>query len=123
VKITLLSDERLRIEDAAGPLTVEAESAEQAYSPFHMMASGLGLCTFSVLASWATHAKLDLTGLAIEVQWSFVDNPHRVGNYAVEIRWPGLPEARRAPAIRVAELCGVHNTFTHPPEIWIEVSA
>lgn len=119
--ITLLSDAHLRVQDAPGPLTVEAESADQEYSPFHMLASGLGVCTFSVLASWATHAKLDLAGLAIDVAWRFTDDPHRVGDYDVGIHWPALPAERRSAAARVAEMCGVHNTLAHPPRIAVQV--
>lgn len=123
MRITLLADDRLRVEDAAGPLTVEAESADQEYSPFHMLASGLGVCTFVVLASWATHARLDMAGLAVEVSWRFTDDPHRVGDYDVDIHWPALAAERRAAAARVAEMCGVHNTLAHPPRIAVQVTA
>ncbi len=117
MKITLLSELRLRIEDQAGPLTIEAESADMAYSPFHMVASGLGVCTYSVLQSWASHADLVASSLAVEVGWTFAEQPHRVGEYEVLVIWPELPEARRNAAARAAELCAVHNTLTHPPAI------
>ena len=123
MKITLLSDERIRLEGAAGPMTIEAESAEMSYSPFHMLASGLATCVFSVLYSWASHAKLPADQLAIEVGWTFAEEPHRVGSMAVALDWPGLPEGRRAAAERAAHLCAVHNTLTHPPEITVSVAA
>ena len=122
MKIILLSDEAVRLENDAGPLTVEALSAEQIYSPFHMVASGLAVCTLSVLHSWATHAKLDTDRLAIEVAWSFADAPHRVGEYRMKFEWPGLPEARREAAKRAASLCTVHATLSHPPTITVEVT-
>ena len=123
MKITLLTDESLRLEDDGGPLTIEAPTADQAYSPFHMMASGLALCTFSVLHSWATNVKLEVRGLVIEVKWEFADKPHRVGSYAVTLRWPGLPPERREVALRAAKLCTVHATLEHPPAIAMEVAA
>ncbi len=123
MKITLLSEQRLRVEDTAGALTIEAESAETVYSPFHMIASGLAVCTFSVLQSWASHAKLIADGLAIDVAWSFVDEPHRAGAYDVRITWPGLPETRRQAAVRAAALCAVKNTLTHAPVIDTQVVA
>ena len=122
MKITLLSEERIRLEDAAGPLTIMAESAEMNYSPFHMLASALGTCLFSVLHSWATHAQLAADRLAIEVGWTFADHPRRVGAFDVTIDWPGLPEGRRAAAERAATLCAIHGTFTHPPQISVEVA-
>jgi uncharacterized OsmC-like protein len=123
MKITLLSEQSVRLEDDAGPLTIEAESADQAYSPFHMLASGLALCTYSVLHSWATHASLDTAALTIDVAWEYADKPHRVGAYTMTLRWPGLPEARRQVALRAAKLCTVHATLEHPPTIAMDVAA
>ena len=122
MKITLLSDERIRLEEAAGPMTIEAESAEMSYSPFHMLASGLAVCIFSVLHSWASHAGLPADALTIEVGWTFAEQPHRVGAYEVRLDWPGLPEARKRVAERAAQLCPVLGTLTHPPQISVGFS-
>jgi uncharacterized OsmC-like protein len=121
VKITLLSDERIRLDGKAGPLSVEADSAEMQYSPFHMLASGLATCTYSVLASWGTHARLPVDDLAIEVGWAFEENPHRVGRMDVDVLWPSLPEERRNAALRAAGLCTVTRTFEQPPKVAVEV--
>jgi uncharacterized OsmC-like protein len=124
VKITLLGEDRLRLEDSAGRLTIEAPTGDQAYSPFHMLASALAACTFSVLHSWASHAHLDAGPLAIEVHWTFAaEDPHRVGVMAVSLHWPGLPAERQASAKRAAGLCGVHKTLEHPPALTIELGA
>lgn len=118
MKVTLTSDESLRVEGDGGTmLTIEAESAERAYSPFHMLASGLALCTHAVLESWAGHANLDAGALQLDVAWNFAEAPHRVARYEMTIRWPGLPEGRRAAASRAATLCAVHATLSHPPAI------
>ncbi len=121
MKITLLSDERIRLDPTPGPMTIEAETAEMAYSPFHMLASGLATCVYSVLASWASHADLPTEDLAIEVEWSFADQPHRIGNFSLDLFWPELPAARRTAAARVAALCPIHATLHHPPEVNVEV--
>lgn len=121
MKITLLSEERIRLEATSGPMTVAAESAETTYSPFHMVASGLATCVYSVLASWGSHAGVEPGGLVVEVGWSFAEKPHRVGSYELSLEWPGLPEERRSAAARAATLCPVHATLHHPPEIKVEV--
>lgn len=123
MKIILLSEERIRLEGAAGPLSIEAESPETYYSPFHMLASSLATCVFSVLASWGSNADLSPDDLAIEVGWEFVENPYRVGRFEVELIWPSLPEGRRAAAERAAHLCTVHKTLEHPPEIETRIQA
>lgn len=119
MKITLVADDAIRLEPTPGPLTVEAASAEMQYSPFHMLASGLASCTFSVLHSWASHAKIPIDDLTLDVRWQFADEPHRVSNIALTFDWPSLPPARLAAAGRVAELCTVHATLSHPPSITI----
>ena len=122
MKITLLSEESIRLEGAGGPLTIEAESADQVYSPFHMLASGLAVCTYSILASWATNAKLDPGDLAIEVGWSFAEKPHRVGDIRLTFDWPSLPADRTETAKRVAALCPIHATFHQSPTVSIEAA-
>ena len=123
MKITLLSDDAIRLEPTTGPLTIEAMSEEQQYSPFHMLASSLAYCTFSVLYACATHADLSADDLTIEVRWTFADDPHRVGSVALDFAWPSLPEKRLPAAHRVAEMCTVHATLLHPPTVTIDGSA
>jgi len=123
MKITLLADDAIRLEPVAGPLTIEASSAEMAYSPFHMLGSSLATCIFSVINSWATHAKIPVDDLVIDVRWTFGEEPHRVSDLAVTFDWKSLPPNRLAAARRVAELCTVHATLHHPPHISIEPAA
>lgn len=121
MKIVLLSEESIRLEPRAGMLTIEAPDEDMDYSPFHMMASGLATCSFAVLLSWASNTGLDVGDLAIEVSWSFADEPHRIGRMEVVLRWPSLPSERVEVAKRAAALCAIHATFSHPPEIAVEV--
>ena len=117
MRIILLSDDAIRLEPVPGPLTIEAITAGQSYSPFHMLASALATCTFSVMHAWATHASLNIDDLAIEVRWTFADNPHRVDTMDVLFEWPSLPPKRYAAARRVAEMCTIHATLHNPPTI------
>lgn len=119
MKLILLSDDAVRLEPEPGPMTIEALSAEQSYSPFHMMAGALAYCTFSVMHTWAETANVDGNDLALEVHWTFADDPHRVEAYELRFEWPSLPVGRLDAARRVAELCTVHATLRHPPEIRI----
>ncbi|HEU4631091.1 MAG TPA: OsmC family protein [Gemmatimonadaceae bacterium] len=119
MKIILLAEDAIRLEPEPGPMTIEALSADQLYSPFHMLASGLAFCTFSILHSWAETVKLPADDLAVEVRWSFAEEPHRIGALTMTLDWPGLPPARRAAAERVAALCPIHGTLHHPPAVAI----
>jgi uncharacterized OsmC-like protein len=121
VKIILLSDEAIRLEPDPGPMTIEAIEPDQQYSPFHMLASSLAYCTFSVMYSWATHSKQGADDLALEVRWKFSDEePKRVSELHLTYAWPSLPERKRNAAKRVAELCTIHATLHHPPLVTTE---
>ena len=122
MRIVLLGEDGVRVEPSVGPLTVEASRPDEVYSPFHMMGSGLGVCTLAVVQSWAAAAKLDARGLAVEVRWSFVEDPHRIGSYDIRLHWPDLDPGRRAAAERVAAMCAVKNTFAVPPAITLSVA-
>lgn len=123
MKITLLSEDSIRLEPIPGPMTIEAPSAEQSYSPFHMLASGLAYCTFSIMYAWAEHAGLDAGDLSVDVSWTFAQDPQRVGRYDMRFNWPSLPERRLDAARRVATMCTIHATFERPPVIAIDVMA
>ena len=122
MKITLTSEDSLRLEQTPGPMTSEAGSPDRLYSPFHMLASGLAFCTYSILASWATTAKISADRLVIDVAWTFADDPHRVGTIDLAFDWPELPPNRHAAARRVAELCTIHATLLHAPAITIHAT-
>jgi uncharacterized OsmC-like protein len=120
MKITLTGEESLRLEPSSGPLTIEAPTPDVQYSPFHMLASSLGACTLSVLQSWASNKNLSIDDLKVDVSWAFLEGQHRVSSMKVQLQWPSLSVELWPRAIRAANLCGVHNTLTHPPQITVE---
>jgi uncharacterized OsmC-like protein len=120
MKITLTGEESLMVEPVPGPLTIEAQSREQSYSPFHMVGSALGVCTTSVLHSWASNKDIAVDGLKVNVSWTFVEGEHRIGAMKVVIDWPSLAAEMWPRVIRAASLCGIHKTLEHLPEISID---
>ena len=122
MKIILLSEDAIRLEPSGGPLDIAAVHADQSYSPFHMLASALGTCTLSVMHAWAESAALNDSDLALEVHWTFADEPHRVDNMHLTLDWPSLPEKRHEAARHVAEMCTVHATLHHPPTISVHMA-
>lgn len=120
MKITLLDDESIRLEVDEGPMTIEAIEQEQQYSPFHMLASSLATCTFSVMYSWATHTKQKVEDLVIDVGWKFAeDEPKRVSDMRLTFEWPSLPPKKVEAAKRVAAMCTIHATLTHTANVEI----
>ena len=120
MKIILTGEESLRVEPAAGQLTIEAESHDQHYSAFHMLGSALGMCTFAVLQSWGSNKNISAQELRIDVSWTFVEGEHRVETMKVKLEWPSLSAELWPRALRAAHICGIHQTLSHPPEITVE---
>jgi uncharacterized OsmC-like protein len=120
MKITLLTEDSIRLEPVPGEMTIEAPSAEQSFSPFHMLASGLAYCTFSVMYAWAENAGLDARDLSFDVSWTFAQNPQRVDRFDMRFTWPSLPEQRLEAARRVAKMCTIHATLEQAPMIAID---
>ena len=123
MKLTLLTEDSIRLEPIPGPMTIEAPTADRTYSPFHMVAGGLAYCTFSVMYAWAENAGLNAEDLVVDVSWRFANEPYRVGEYEIQFAWPSLPAKRLAAAKRVAEMCTLHATLEHPPSISIDGTA
>jgi uncharacterized OsmC-like protein len=122
MKITLTGEESVRLEATGDQLTIEAPTPALHYSAFHMLGSALGTCTFAVLQSWASHKNIDAGDLRIDVSWSFVEGQHRVGSMSVLLTWPTLTAELWPRAIRAANLCAIHNTLTHPPQISVQAA-
>src|SRR5688500_20221787 len=99
----------------AGQLTIEAESADQVYSPYQMLGSSLTVCAFGVLQSWASNVGISADDLVIDVSWSFADKPHRVGSIEVSFRWPSLPPELRPTAERADDMWHVHEHVNESP--------
>jgi uncharacterized OsmC-like protein len=122
MRLILAAEQAVRVRDVeAAGLDVDAVEGIT-FSPLHMLAASLGLCTASVLGGWARHAGLTAAELDIGVAWEYVDDPHRVGRFRMDIRWPELPGERRAAALRAAEQCTVERTLRHSPVIETQVS-
>ncbi|HEY1952761.1 MAG TPA: OsmC family protein [Gemmatimonadaceae bacterium] len=122
MKIVLTGDESLRLEPTAGPLTIESPSKDRGYSPFHMLGSALGSCTFSVLQSWASNKNIGVGDLHIDVDWKFLEGQHRVESMRVKLDWPSLSPELWPRAIRAAHLCGIHQTLTRQINITVDAA-
>lgn len=113
MKLILQGEREIRLQAAGDELEIESPDPSVHFSPLHMLAASLATCTMSVLVGWAGQAQIDVAGLEIGLEWEYVEDPYRVGGYRMTIDWPGLPEPRRAAALRAAHQCTVENTLQH----------
>jgi uncharacterized OsmC-like protein len=91
-------------------------------APELLMAS-LGSCIGSVLVYFSERHGISLEGMSIDLDWSIVEHPHRIGNIEISVSIPrALSGDERRVLARVAEECLIHNTLTHPPAIRLSLS-
>jgi uncharacterized OsmC-like protein len=117
VRLLLEGETRIRVDMRGEGLDVESVDPHVHFSPLHMLAASLATCTVAVLVRWAQLTAVPFADLEIDLSWDYVDDPYRVGQYDMTVRWPSLPEPRRTAALHVAEHCTVEHTLTHPPRI------
>jgi uncharacterized OsmC-like protein len=122
MRIVVSSETEIQVQMTGGAeLEIESSAPGLQFSPLHMLAASLATCTLSVLLSWAMQAGHDFNDLELGLSWEYVEDPYRVGSYAMEVRWPSLPVNRRDSALRVAQHCTVEHTLTVPPEIKVAI--
>ncbi|MGM0555281.1 MAG: OsmC family protein [Myxococcota bacterium] len=101
---------------------IEAASEDVHFSAIPMFATSLGLCTFSVVAEYGRRFDADASSVEVDVDWSYREDPFRIGEIAMTIRWPDLPEERLQAVERAASHCTIHNTLEHPPNMQTTVT-
>lgn len=85
--------------------------------PMEMFAASLGLCTASVLASYAQVLRIPLATLSVVVRWEYAEDPYRIGRIEMDLDWPDVPPERRKAVLKAAKTCTIHHTLEHPPEV------
>jgi uncharacterized OsmC-like protein len=116
MRVILESEDRIRFEMTGEAFEIVPEAAS--LSPFHLLAGSLASCTALTVQSWARGVGIDADRLVISLSWEVAENrPKRVTRMDMELRWPGLPEARVATAERAADLCPIHATLVRATEI------
>ena len=121
--ITLHSDNSITLGRFQEPdFQIESDSEDVHFSAIPMFATSLGLCTFSVIAEYARRFEADTASIEVDIDWSYEEDPFRMGQISMEIRWPELPEERLQAVERAASHCTIHNTLEHPPEMTTRVT-
>jgi uncharacterized OsmC-like protein len=97
--------------------------ADEGMTPVECLAVSLGSCVAYFVARFAQRHSLPIQDLQVTTGWDYAEQPHRVGNFDVQVSLSGtLDAAMRDRLQRVAEACTVHHTLRHPPAIRVTLS-
>jgi uncharacterized OsmC-like protein len=82
---------------------------DEGMTPVECLAVSLGSCVAYFAARFAQRHALPIQDLRVTTGWDYAEQPHRVGNFDVQVSLGGtLDAAMRDRLQRVAEACTVH---------------
>ena len=127
IRVRYLGGDRLQI-DAGGHVLFSDQPVEDggeglAPSPTEIFLSGLAGCVAFYAERFLRRHGLSTEGLSVECGFAWADNPHRVGEIAIDVEAPGLVPEHREGFNRVIDHCTLHTTLRRPPEVNIRLKA
>lgn len=95
---------------------------EAGMMPTELVLASLGTCAGYYARQFLKPHNVDISDMYIKVTCGKAKNPARLSDFVISVEVPGLPEDLREGLIKAVEGCTAHNTFTHPPQIKIELA-
>ena len=115
-------DVRIREHKIAVDLAAEKGGANSAPSPLELFAASFSSCVGYYALGYLTTAKLDATGLSVEVDWDLDEKGTRIASLHAHVKVPNADLGERKHGVLAAvEKCIVHNTLKNYPDISFEV--
>ncbi len=94
---------------------------DTAPTPTEMFVGALAACVGYYAERYLRRHEISTDGLTVTCDYTWAENPHRVGAIDVAVDAPALPADNWETFARVVEHCTVHNTLLVPPEVRLKV--
>ena len=94
---------------------------DTAPTPTEMFVGALAACVGYYAERYLRRHEISTDGLTVTCDYTWAENPHRVGAIDVAVDAPALPADKWKTFARVVEHCTVHNTLLVPPEVRLKV--
>lgn len=96
--------------------------ANTALTPTELFVASLGMCVAVYVLYFARRHEIRVEGMKLEVDYTYAEQPRRVGSVDIRIHMPQpVSESHRAALHRAAEQCLVHNSLRQPPSVQIAI--
>jgi putative redox protein len=126
IEVTYVRGDQLRIQVRGHEIVtdqpVEDGGDDIAPTPTELFVASLAACVGYYAEQFLRRNGLPADGLTVTTDYSWAENPHRVGAIELHVDAPGLTAARREAFSRVIEHCTVHNSLHHPPEVRVDLA-
>lgn len=98
--------------------------ADAGMSPVELFVGSLAACVGYFASRFCARHGIPAEGLAIDVEWSTAERPHRVGAVALRLRLPvAVTPEQEERLLKVVHGCTVHQSLLVPPTVEILVEA
>lgn len=102
---------------------VEDGGSDAGMSPVELFVGSLASCVGYFVARYCARHQIPSEGLTIDVEWSYAEQPHRVGAVEIKLNLPAkLTSEEREKLLKVAHGCTVHQSLTVPPKVEIHIA-
>jgi putative redox protein len=103
---------------------VEDGGADAGMSPVELFVGSLGSCVAYFVARYCTRHQIPCEGLTIDVDWSYAEQPHRVGGIDLKLNLPAeMTPSQQEQLLKVAHGCTVHQSLAVPPKVGIRLAS
>lgn len=101
---------------------IEDGGGDAGMTPVEFFVGSLGSCVAYFVGRYCARHQIPCEGFTIDVEWSYAEQPHRVGAVELRVNLPSVvtPEQREK-LLKVAHGCTVHQSITVPPKVEIRV--
>lgn len=93
-------------------------------SPVELFVGSLASCIGYFVGRYCARHQIPCKGFTIDVDWSYAEQPHRVGAVELRVNLPSdLTPEQRETLLKVAHGCTVHQSLSIPPIVDIQLLA
>jgi len=101
---------------------VEDGGQDAGMSPVELFVGSLASCIGYFVGRYCARHKIACEGFTVDAEWSYAEQPHRVGSLSMRINLPAqLTPDQRERLLKVAHGCTVHQSIAVPPAIRIDL--
>jgi putative redox protein len=128
MKLTVTYQGGARYDVTSGPHTlvtdqpIEDGGGDAGMTPVELFVGSLGSCVAYFVGRYCTRHQIPCEGFTIDVEWSYAEQPHRVGEVELRVNLPAdLTPEQRDKLLKVAHGCTVHQSLAVPPKVAINL--
>ena len=101
---------------------VEDGGQDAGMSPVELFVGSLASCVGYFIGRYCARHKIACEKFTVDAEWSYAEQPHRVGSVSLRIHLPvELPADQRERLLKVAHGCTVHQSLAVPSAVDISL--